>query len=80
MYQGQEELEVCVFDANTYTNPDPQAQELARGILRARWATVIIPRSPLERGMTYTVNVRVDGKQKGWQFRVWKHAPLNPLE
>jgi hypothetical protein len=59
----------CVFDASSYTNPDPAAQALGRAILGDFSAVVIVPRRPLAPGSTYTVHLVVDGQPYSWSFR-----------
>ena len=74
VYEGGHLLDVCAFDAHTYSNPDKAAQDLARSILDMRGATVIIPRSPLEPGKAYRVVVEMEKGTKSWSFRVWERA------
>ncbi len=61
-------LEACGFDASSYNNPDPAAQQRAREILHAFGAVVIIPRAPLERGASYAVWMMVNGQEYKWSF------------
>ncbi len=63
-------LEHCVFDETTYRNPDGLQQDLGRTILGARDAIVLIPRSPLSAGTTYTASVTVNGQRHTWSFSV----------
>ncbi len=61
-------LEHCVFDETTYKNPDRVQQNLGRSILGARDAIVLIPRSPLAAGATYTASITVSGRTHAWSF------------
>jgi len=61
-------LEHCVFDETTYNNPDRTQQKLGRSILGARNAIVLIPRSPLAAGATYTASITVNGQTHTWTF------------
>lgn len=65
-----EPQEHCVFDASTYTNPEPQAQALARNILKAYGAVVLIPRAPLQPGANYDVSITARGQNYSWSFKV----------
>ena len=62
------ELEACGFDASSYVNPEPGAQQRARDLMRAFGAVVLIPRAPLEKGATYTVAMTVNGEEYRWSF------------
>ena len=64
------EVASCVFDAGTYSNPDSGQQSLARSILAARDAVVIIPKKPLKRGATYEVSLTANGHTYTWSFNV----------
>jgi hypothetical protein len=61
-------LETCAFDADTYTNPIPAEQVLARDILRHFGAVVLIPRQPLKPG-NYTVSITLDHPYT-WTFTI----------
>lgn len=63
-------VEHCLFDETSYTNPDGGSQSLARSILGSRDAIVIMPRSPLTVGATYTVSVTSNGQTHTWDFTV----------
>jgi hypothetical protein len=77
---GDKLLEHCVFDETNYINPDKGAQDLARNILNARDAVILIPKSPLQPGATYTVSITVNGSVITWSFQVAKLGPqLSPL-
>jgi hypothetical protein len=64
------ELEHCVFDGGTYRNRDAAQQQLARTILSARNAIVLIPREPLQPGVGYRAVVEVNGRLIDWTFGV----------
>jgi hypothetical protein len=64
------ELEHCVFDGGTYRNRDAAQQQLARTILSARNAIVMIPREPLRSGISYRAVVEVNGRLIDWTFAV----------
>lgn len=68
--QGSNQLEHCIFGETSYTNPDGGAQELGRNLLASRDAIVLIPRSPLTPGKTYTVSITADGRTYSWSFQV----------
>jgi uncharacterized protein YkwD len=68
--QSDQNLESCVFNESTYTNPGSYEQALARAILAERDAIVLIPRFPLTPGATYTVSITVDGENYSWSFKV----------
>ncbi len=63
-------LEHCVFDQTSYTNPNPAFERLARAVLAARSAVVLIPRVPLQAGVTYTVGIAANGQTHTWSFTV----------
>jgi uncharacterized protein YkwD len=62
-------LEACAFDGNTYRNPDPGTQEMARSILIHFGAIVILPRAPLTRG-TYMISIVAGAHDYSWSFSV----------
>jgi hypothetical protein len=68
--QGSTSLDHCVFDETNYTNPTADYQILARAILDARDAIVLIPRSPLTPGASYTVSITSNGNTTTWTFTV----------
>jgi uncharacterized protein YkwD len=68
--KGNVALDHCVFDENTYSNPNPNAQSLGRAILDMRDAIVLMPRDPLVPGETYKVSMTVNGKNYSWSFSV----------
>lgn len=68
--QNGQPLEHCVFDETTYRNPDRRQQKLGRSILGARDAIVLIPRSPLTTGTTYTASVTANGQRYTWSFSI----------
>lgn len=70
LYQGSTPLEHCIFDETSYTNGDASAQELARAILGARDAIVLIPRQPLAPGATYRVSISLASGNYSWSFSV----------
>ncbi len=72
--QGGTPLPHCVFDETSYVNPDPGQQALGRNILDSRDAIVVIPRSPLTPGMSYTVSVTANGQTYTWSFTVARSA------
>jgi hypothetical protein len=64
------ELEHCVFDETSYTNPDAAWQQLGRAILNARDAVVLVPRQPLVAGQAYRVSITANGQTYTWSFTV----------
>ncbi|MCS6883274.1 MAG: CAP domain-containing protein [Oscillochloridaceae bacterium] len=72
--QGTTPLPHCVFDETSYVNADSAQQALGRVILDARDAVIVIPRSPLTPGMSYTVSVTANGQTHTWSFTVSSSA------
>ena len=68
--QGGNPLEHCVFDETDYSNPVSAEEDLARAILNARDAIVLIPREPLTPGATYDVSITANGETYNWSFSV----------
>ncbi|MGC9506290.1 Ig-like domain-containing protein, partial [Baaleninema sp.] len=68
--QNGVELPHIVFDETNYTNPDANAQNLARNILDSRDAIVLMPQNPLEPGATYTASITANGNTTTWSFTV----------
>lgn len=58
------------IDENTYLNSDAQEQALGRSVLRGRNAIILIPRSPLVPGRSYTASVTNHGELIRWSFSV----------
>ncbi len=65
---GNSEVEHCVLDANSYSNPDPVQAEWGKRSLKFFGGVVIIPRYPLASGAKYSVSITVNGKQYDWTF------------
>jgi uncharacterized protein YkwD len=65
---GNKELEHCVFDSNTYSNPDPVQAEWGKNILKLLGGVVLIPRSPLAKGAKYAVSITANDKKYDWTF------------
>jgi uncharacterized protein YkwD len=63
-------LDHCVFDETSYTNADGDTQDTARGVLSMRDAIVLMPRDPLNPGVTYTVSITNNGTTYTWSFTV----------
>ncbi len=61
-------IEHCAFDAPSYRNPNPTAQEYGRWNLRNATAVVIIPRLPLRPGSHYSVSITANNKTYAWSF------------
>ncbi|MCA9936223.1 MAG: CAP domain-containing protein [Ardenticatenaceae bacterium] len=68
--QGSTPLEHCIFDETNYVNPNSTYQSLGRSVLGGRDAVVIMPRSPLTVGQTYTASITANGTQYTWSFSV----------
>ena len=68
--QGGTSLEHCVFDETNYTNPDSSAQGLGRSVLNMRDSIVLMPRNPLNAGITYTISIINSGTTYTWSFTV----------
>ena len=69
-------LEHCRIDS-TYTNPDGNAERTARQLLVQKNAVVIVPKTPLEAGRTYTATVTSQAGTVQWSFTVAE--PGGPL-
>lgn len=69
-------LEACIFDETNYQNPDPTARRLGRNILDARDAIVLVPRSPLSPGETYSISITANGQTYHWSFKVAEEIHL----
>lgn len=73
-WQGKS-LPHCIYTENTYTNPNVSQQDLARSILNAQDAIILIPQAPLEAGR-YSVSVTVSASPNAsdttytWAFDV----------
>lgn len=50
----------CVYTEDTYTNPDPDAQQIGRDILAENHAVVLIPQFPLQMGHCYQYSISTD--------------------
>jgi hypothetical protein len=62
----------CTFEARSYVNPSPSAQEYGRFALRDAGAIVIIPRAPLKAGARYAVSITEAGFTHAWKFSASK--------
>lgn len=67
--KSSSKLDACLIIPGTYTNPDPTAQSVTRGILRHYGALVLIPRLPLETGK-YSVAFTTGSHTYSWSFSV----------
>jgi uncharacterized protein YkwD len=63
-------IEHCIFDAPSYLNEDPKAQEYGRWHLRNAGAIVIVPRAPLQPGVRYSVSIGAHDTTYAWSFTV----------
>ncbi len=70
LMRGTVPIEHCVFDETSYTNADGSQQSLARSVLNSRDAIVMIPRTPLLSGATYSASITVNGQTITWSFSV----------
>jgi hypothetical protein len=61
-------IEHCAFDAQSYMNQDPHAQEYGRWNLRSSSAVVMVPRAPLRHGSRYAVSITANGATYAWSF------------
>src|SRR5205807_1862390 len=68
--QSGKQAETCAFDASSYKNPDAVGLKRVHDQLTHFGAIVIVPRSPLVRGVTYIVNATVSGRDYSWWFAV----------
>ena len=63
-------VESCLFTEASYTSPSSGEEFLGRSILGARDAIVLVPKTKLIHGATYTPSVTVNGQTYEWSFRV----------
>jgi len=63
-------MPVCTFDWTNYNNPNANDQNLGRNVLGRRNAVVVMPRSPLENGKVYRLNVTRNGVTATSTFNV----------
>ncbi|HEV2170611.1 MAG TPA: CAP domain-containing protein, partial [Candidatus Binatus sp.] len=63
-------IEYCAFDAPSYRNPNPTAQEYGRWHLRNAGAIVIVPRAPLRPGSRYQVSITTNDVAYAWSFTI----------
>jgi len=68
--EGARVLAHCIFAEGTYRNRDNGQKRLARSILAAHNAIILIPREPLRSGSSYRAVVEVNGLQIDWTFSV----------
>ena len=66
--QGGTPLAHCVFDETSYTNSNIVNQTLGRQVLGTRDAIILLPRSPLSPGVTYTASITANGQTYTWSF------------
>ncbi len=66
---GGQILESCIFDETNYSNANSGQQASGRIILNNRDAVVIMPRYPLERGRSFSVNVTTSDGPISWSFQ-----------
>jgi hypothetical protein len=66
--QGNTQLVHCVYDETSYINPNGSEQSFVRSILNIRDAIVLIPKSPLISGATYTVSITTNGQVHTYSF------------
>jgi hypothetical protein len=67
---GATQIETCAFDATTYANPDGFQQTLARRLLYYGGIVVVIPKSRLQPGPQYNVNIVADSQTYAWSFSI----------
>ena len=60
----------CVYDSDSYTNPDSGGQAKGREVLEGFGEVVMMVRDPLIAGETYRVAMTVNGKSYTWSFTV----------
>ena len=73
-----EPVEHCAIDADSYTNPDPVAQDKGRDLMRTGRFAVIVPKDELALGSTYSVSVVANGKTRTWSFSVGATTQPSP--
>lgn len=62
-------VEHCVYTHRTYTNADADAQALARNLLEAYGAVILVPRHELEPSASYRVAIDTTGDSISWGFQ-----------
>ena len=68
--QDGKPIEYCAFDAPSYRNENPTAQEYGRWNLRGSGAVVLVPRAPLQPGARYAVSITANDATYAWSFTV----------
>jgi hypothetical protein len=70
----------CLIHAGNYTNPHQGSVDLVRNIMGMRSAVIVLPKTPLEVGKTYTVSVTNAGTVYSTTFSVGTDAipPISP--
>src|SRR5262249_27331320 len=58
--RGTTTLPSCVVTGTSYTNPDPNQQNLGRAILNSYNALFVVPRDPLSLSTTYSLTVNTN--------------------
>jgi Cysteine-rich secretory protein family len=66
--EGGRTVESCVFDATTYTNPEPADEAEIRDELDDYHAAIIVPRRPLAAGRRYDVAIETASGSVAWSF------------
>ncbi len=75
--ENGKKIAACIFAADSYLNSDPVAQRRGADVLKDFGAVVLVPRSPLEPGRTYTASITAGRQTHNWSFAVRqerKHA------
>lgn len=70
VYRNDTPVQSCMFNENTYVNPDSYAQQEGRSILNKHDSIIITPQEVLVGGATYRVEVVVNGQFYTWSFTV----------
>ncbi|MBK9180475.1 MAG: DUF4214 domain-containing protein [Acidimicrobiales bacterium] len=77
--QGDRALPVCVITADGYRHPDPSWQEVGRALLDFDDAVIVIPRDPLDPGVTYLVSVTTAARRLSWSFTSAEQLAPHPV-
>jgi len=70
-------LEICAYDAASYTNQSVESERWGINSLLMSGAAVVIPKQPLRPGHNYTVAIRARGTNYSWSFRAVPSAEIS---
>lgn len=71
-------LEHCVYDFESYVNPNASDQRTGRGILSSTGSIVLIPRMPFAQDREISVSIQARGHIYVWSFRTLRFGSVWP--